>query len=388
MVQLTTISLECNNLPSRLHTWLFPLSFPPRHIPTLQVTFGSGDDYFASDRDGKTSNRDSVSLSLSDAEDARKPVPRLADIARNFMRGKANTTSASTENTNPSNMASVVAEVRPKMERRRTFIGGQSVPMRIERLSIHTAEDTKDAEVGTEDAKQEYRQRKSVVMAVSPVTEEQVEKSETMTVKFMSDGTKPQKVKLDIEEPGSEPGMEQKSIGLSSTFRFPAIEEPTEMIVSTPQTPAIEERQRRPSSEAEEAQAAQRRRRLWRRSTIMRMPLPIVIPPLEQKIEIEKAATPVLEYAPPGQPIQGTKTPILAENYTQPVQVISEYQGATSQPDQSFYQHQDFQEEPSYFYQPQEYYQDYQPEEPQLSMGSFQDFFRTQYSLGDALGYV
>lgn len=386
MLRLTIFFLECNNLPPRLHTWLFPLSFPPRHIPTLQVTFGSGDDYFASDRDGKTSNRDSVSLSISDAEDAKKPVPRLADVARNFLRGRANTNSTSTANTTPPDMASVVAEVRPKMERRRTFVGSQSVPMRIERLSIHAAEDTKGTEVGIEDTKQEYRQRKSVAIAVSPVAEEQVEKSETMTVKFMSDGTKPQKVNLDIEEQGPEFKMEQKSTGLPSTFKFAAVEEPTEKTDSTPKTPAIEDRQRRPSSEAEEAQAAQRRRRLWRRSTIMRMPLPIVVPQPEPeiaKIEIEKPQTP-LPNPTPGQ-FAKTEAPMINEIYNETSQTTSGYETMPTQTQQSFLE---YQEEPSSYYQTQEYYQEYQSEEPQLSMGSFQDFFRAQYSLGDALGYV
>lgn len=282
----------------------------------------------------------------------------------------------------------MVAEVKPKMDRRRTFIGGQSVPMRIERLSIHAAEDTKGAEIGTEDTKQEYRQRKSIVMSVSPVAEEQTPKLESMSVRFMSDGTKPQKVDLGIEESGQELEMEQKSTGLLSTFKFPAIEEPTEKIDSTPK---IEDRQRRPSSEAEEAQAAQRRRRLWRRSTIMRMPLPIVVPPPEQKIEIVKAVTPVPVIVPSQNSDRDTKDAISAEIYNEPPQNISEYEDTTRQSKQEFqefYQHQDFQEESSFFYQPQEYYQEYQPEEPQLSMGSFQDFFRAQYSLGDALGYV
>ncbi|KAF2460438.1 hypothetical protein BDY21DRAFT_268556, partial [Lineolata rhizophorae] len=45
-------------LPERLRSWLFPVDGPPRDYATLQVVFGRGDEFFASDRNGKIENKD------------------------------------------------------------------------------------------------------------------------------------------------------------------------------------------------------------------------------------------------------------------------------------------------------------------------------------------
>jgi hypothetical protein len=51
---------EGHNLPERLQDWLFPSVGVTRDLETLQVTFGSGEDFFALDKDGKISNRDQI----------------------------------------------------------------------------------------------------------------------------------------------------------------------------------------------------------------------------------------------------------------------------------------------------------------------------------------
>jgi len=51
---------ESHKLPEKLHEWLFPPDGGTRDLQTLQVTFGSGEDFFASDKEGKISNRDPV----------------------------------------------------------------------------------------------------------------------------------------------------------------------------------------------------------------------------------------------------------------------------------------------------------------------------------------
>ncbi|KAF2178385.1 hypothetical protein K469DRAFT_643145 [Zopfia rhizophila CBS 207.26] len=46
------------DLPQSLHAWLFPSDGSTRDFPTLQVVFGRGDEYFASDKDGKLENKE------------------------------------------------------------------------------------------------------------------------------------------------------------------------------------------------------------------------------------------------------------------------------------------------------------------------------------------
>lgn len=49
---------ESHKLPQELQEWLFPPDGGTRDLETLQVTFGSGDDFFAFDKHRKISNRD------------------------------------------------------------------------------------------------------------------------------------------------------------------------------------------------------------------------------------------------------------------------------------------------------------------------------------------
>lgn len=99
-----------------------------RHLPTLQVSLGSNDEFFASDKDGKLSSHDP---SCQPGE--KKAVPRLAEITRAMIRQKAHTVSG------PSLPEDLLTRVdskpeSPKLERRRTFQLGQDIP-RPERKS-------------------------------------------------------------------------------------------------------------------------------------------------------------------------------------------------------------------------------------------------------------
>ncbi|ATZ48912.1 hypothetical protein BCIN_04g01230 [Botrytis cinerea B05.10] len=51
---------ESNKLPQLLYDWLYPESGQTRHLPSLQVSFGTNDEFFASDKNDKISSRDSL----------------------------------------------------------------------------------------------------------------------------------------------------------------------------------------------------------------------------------------------------------------------------------------------------------------------------------------
>ncbi|KAJ9272310.1 hypothetical protein DTO212C5_1495 [Paecilomyces variotii] len=67
-------------LPDELQTWLFPPDGSTRDFDTLQIVFGHGDEYFASDKNGKVSNRDSTA-DLKDKLSARQ-VPSRQNLRR------------------------------------------------------------------------------------------------------------------------------------------------------------------------------------------------------------------------------------------------------------------------------------------------------------------
>lgn len=105
-----------------MHKWLFPPGGETRHLPTLQVSFGSNDDFFASDQDGKLSNRDSIPPA-----EKKALTPKLAEVARGFIRRKAHTVSSPKL---PDDLQAKLEEriATPKLERRKTFLEGQSSP--------------------------------------------------------------------------------------------------------------------------------------------------------------------------------------------------------------------------------------------------------------------
>ncbi|TEY82586.1 hypothetical protein BOTCAL_0028g00070 [Botryotinia calthae] len=51
---------ESNKLPQLLYDWLYPESGQARYLPSLQVSFGTNNEFFAVDKDNKISCRDSV----------------------------------------------------------------------------------------------------------------------------------------------------------------------------------------------------------------------------------------------------------------------------------------------------------------------------------------
>jgi hypothetical protein len=109
------VNTESQNLPKCLHKWLFPLDGQTRDLPTLQVSLGSNDEFFASDKLGKLSSRDPCCQSTEE-----KPPPRMAQVARNVLRTKSHTVSNPTlpDDLHP----------KPTMQRRRTLLEGQPSP--------------------------------------------------------------------------------------------------------------------------------------------------------------------------------------------------------------------------------------------------------------------
>jgi hypothetical protein len=124
------VLLDSQKLPESLSKWLSPESGQPRHIPTLQVSFGSNDEFFASDQFGKISSRDSSPL-----VEIKKPTPRLANIARGFMKRRSYTVSSPTL---PPDLQTKAAENIPgsRLERRNTIMEGQPSPKLESRQSI------------------------------------------------------------------------------------------------------------------------------------------------------------------------------------------------------------------------------------------------------------
>ncbi|KAG9235344.1 hypothetical protein BJ875DRAFT_440402 [Amylocarpus encephaloides] len=120
---------EHNKLPESLCTWLFPGSGETRHIPSLQVSFGSNDDFFASDRFGKTSSRDAAHK-----VDESKPVSRLAELAREMInQGRPQMeTEISNKPVTEGSIDGIEISTTPRSDRRRTFAAMQSAPLKIE----------------------------------------------------------------------------------------------------------------------------------------------------------------------------------------------------------------------------------------------------------------
>jgi hypothetical protein len=123
------VTTECQALPECLNRWLFPADGQTRDLRTLQVSLGSNDEFFASDKDGKLSSRD-PSCQVGE----KKAVSRLAEITRGMMRKKAHTVSSPTF---PEELLTRLdpKPESPKLVRRSTFQIGQDNP-RTDRKSV------------------------------------------------------------------------------------------------------------------------------------------------------------------------------------------------------------------------------------------------------------
>ncbi len=109
------------NLPKCLNNWLYPTDGTSRHLPSLQVAFGSNDEFFASDDNSKLSSRDQC---CQDAE--TKPVSRLAEITRGMIRKKSYSVSS------PKTTGDMAAQIEstpssPRHERGKSLQVGQQV---------------------------------------------------------------------------------------------------------------------------------------------------------------------------------------------------------------------------------------------------------------------
>jgi len=116
---------ESQKLPEILQEWLFPLDGTPRHLPSLQVSLGSNDEFFASDRFGKISSRESN----SPAEESQT-TPKLAEVGSTFMRRKAYTISSPIMRKSFEPYTDSV-----RQERRKTSMGTPLTPNRDSKLT-------------------------------------------------------------------------------------------------------------------------------------------------------------------------------------------------------------------------------------------------------------
>jgi hypothetical protein len=126
-----SLTAECQALPECLNRWLFPADGQTRDLRTLQVSLGSNDEFFASDKDGKLSSRDP---SCQPGE--KKFVSRLAETSRGMTRKKAHTVSSPTF---PEDLLTRL-DSKPessKLARRSTFQIGQENPP-VEKKSVIT----------------------------------------------------------------------------------------------------------------------------------------------------------------------------------------------------------------------------------------------------------
>jgi len=151
---------ESQKLPEKLQEWLFPADGTTRHLPSLQVSFGSNDDFFASDTFGKISSRD------SNSPGEPKSVPKLAEVARGFMRKKAHTISSPTSTeTGESTLRS------PILERRNTFMGSQlnhDSDSKLKRISTREPSLSRP-DLRPEISSPEHRRKRSILIGAPPI---------------------------------------------------------------------------------------------------------------------------------------------------------------------------------------------------------------------------
>jgi hypothetical protein len=205
---------ECQALPECLNRWLFPSDGQTRDLQTLQVSLGSNDEFFASDKDGKLSSRD-PSCQIAD----KKPVPRLAEIARGMMRKKSHTISSPTLPEVISTRVDPNPEA-PRLVRRSTFQIGQE-NYRSERKSIKTPL--------TEQPQLTRLEPKSKPQATDAVEEE-------LLVKNLDDGT--------VKKLATVPHIEQAQLTLLELkMKSNLDEEP--LLLKRPNGPKIEHSRRK-----------------------------------------------------------------------------------------------------------------------------------------------
>ncbi|KAH8687312.1 hypothetical protein BGZ60DRAFT_521974 [Tricladium varicosporioides] len=286
---------ECNKLPESLQRWLFPDDGSTRHLPSLQVSFGSNDDFFASDQFGKLSSRDAVGQ-LGET----KPVPKLAEIARGIMRKKAHTVSSPT--TPPPNLAPPES---PKLERRRTFMGAQPA------LIFNTESKLASIPAGEQ-----------LITRAPPVVEQPLTRATPMPMPANEPQVKPQLTRLDSksEMPAAE-HRRRRSI----------------LIGVPPMRPAWPEKKT--------LMMAKERILAERTLESAHIPAPLRVAPISRYVDA------------------GVQTEPMKEKPCEPIRTQLSLAGKPACPNTL-------------------------PPQHQVPIGSMQHFFRSQYSLGDALRYV
>lgn len=91
--------LDHHGLPTRLHDWFYPTDGTTRDWVSLQVVFGRGEEYFASDRHGKIEHKDpDARKAVEDGEKTDRGVLRRSRPA-SFLRRRLSETSVRPDST-------------------------------------------------------------------------------------------------------------------------------------------------------------------------------------------------------------------------------------------------------------------------------------------------
>lgn len=86
ILRIAHSSLDGYDLPTELQEWLFPADGTTRDFATLQVVFGRGDEFFASDRDGKLEFKEPEKKPPPPEEVEEKPAPLKRSRTISFLR--------------------------------------------------------------------------------------------------------------------------------------------------------------------------------------------------------------------------------------------------------------------------------------------------------------
>lgn len=92
---LIILQSESNKLPYRLHSWLLPSDGSSRDLATIQVSLGSHDEFFASDKTDKISSRDLLDSVPSPMPSRKKAHTVSSSTPEESFRGSESTPVAS-----------------------------------------------------------------------------------------------------------------------------------------------------------------------------------------------------------------------------------------------------------------------------------------------------
>ncbi|PVH74896.1 hypothetical protein DL98DRAFT_18034 [Cadophora sp. DSE1049] len=343
---------ESHKLPSALHKWLFftdgNQASQTRDIPTLQVSFGSNDEFFASDKNGKISYRDSTpptqSQSQSQPPSGKRVPPSIATVARGlgFMRRKAYTVSSPSP-TLPKAIEENLTGSR--LERRKTYMDGQPssiLTSRVENLQpLEPIREPGDSSQQMKSWTPKHERRRSI-FAVSEGQLKRLSRRSTL-IEGRPEPTVEEREAQSVDQMGQRMIENQRSIS-----RSPTRSSPGDGVLPL----ALEARQ--------ETTKQDRRRSLLVSTLPIRVSWPDTKTILQARERVERAEIAVKE---------------IPSHVAKPSYANAEMQ--TSAGLSTFMQQQAMSPVQC----------DFSPQQ-HISIGVMSDFFRCQYRLGDALAFV